>query len=344
MAEDSSALLLPSDLDPVIVCDDGDWTADTDESLEWGALLSPLEIPPGPAALDVFDEFEEQPLVVEPLLDEPTSAAALMGIGPAVPLGRIIKYSTKGQDVIAIKRALSRAGFMEWGDFNSNCGENMVRAIKAFQKKRGIEQTGQYWRVTHQALCRTRKKGTKQWAFSTYEIRQIEAWIREHAVTPEMRIRRAGVDAARFWIARNSQISYSQTRPFWLGKPPGSPRSIDCSGFVATIIYAAGGRNPNAVGGRRLSWSSDGGQGYTGSLMGGCSRTSRSRIQLLDLVMYGYTRSSSPAFRVGDPTHVAIVIDLNPLTVATCGSSSDPSARYYRYRHDVHSFWAVDLR
>ena len=253
-----------------------------------------------------------------------------------IPLSRKMRLGTKGIDVVGVKRGLSRAGYMEWGEFNELYGENMVRAVKAFQGKRGIPQSGVYGPATHDKLALAKKKGTKQWAFTNYEDEMLTDYLRRHAITPEQRMRTAIRSAARFWIAA-AGTQYSQARPFSLVRPPSVPSRGDCSGYATRVHYAGGARNPNVVGGRRLSYASDGGQGYTGSLMGGGSRCGQSQLRIGDLIFYGYTRSSSPAFSIGDPTHVAVVINLHPLIVGTHGSGV-PAARVYNYRSDINHY------
>jgi hypothetical protein len=56
-----------------------------------------------------------------------------------------------GDDVIGVKRALSRAGFMTWQEFDDAWNDKVTAACNAFQKKRGIK-IGPYITGTHTAL------------------------------------------------------------------------------------------------------------------------------------------------------------------------------------------------
>jgi peptidoglycan hydrolase-like protein with peptidoglycan-binding domain len=296
-----------------------------------------LEVGYGSATpMELADEFPLPWDEIEPTLTNATNVVWERGI----PLTRVLKKGVKGNDVVMIKRALSIADYMKWEKFTQTWGDKAIAATKRFQKDHKIAQTGNFWAVTFKALAATKGAGSRKnrMAIGAFEADGLLRYYRHHTITPEQRVRQAIVDAQRFWIARNSQISYSQARPFPLLKPPSVPSRIDCSGFNTIGYYAGGARNPNVVGGVRLSWSFHGGQGYTGSLMGGGIRCAREQLKLADLIFYGFTQRRSPAFNVGDPTHVALVIDLNPLTVATMGTSLDPRARLYRYRHDVNHY------
>ena len=54
----------------------------------------------------------------------------------AAPDVNLCRSSTRleRRDIIAVKRALSRAGFMQWGGSAPMWGPHAVRACKAFQK------------------------------------------------------------------------------------------------------------------------------------------------------------------------------------------------------------------
>ena len=72
-----------------------------------------------------------------------------------VPFNREVKLGSLGRDCLAIKRALSKAGFGPWGGWGSQptlFGPFAVRNLKAFQKKKGLPQTGVYNKATHLKL------------------------------------------------------------------------------------------------------------------------------------------------------------------------------------------------
>jgi Putative peptidoglycan binding domain len=104
-------------------------------------------------------------------------------MAPAVPFMRTLypPYAAKGpvpggDDVIAIKRAISRAGFYPWRRFNNSYNDEFAKeGVKAFQKKVGLSASGVYGRATHDKLRNTRCKGKpNEWAFDPFSINLIK--------------------------------------------------------------------------------------------------------------------------------------------------------------------------
>lgn len=60
-----------------------------------------------------------------------------------------------GDDVIGVKRAISRAGFFKWTEFDDTYNEAISDAVAKFQKANGIEGTGFYGEATHKKLKAT---------------------------------------------------------------------------------------------------------------------------------------------------------------------------------------------
>lgn len=58
----------------------------------------------------------------------------------------------KGDDIVAVKRAISRAGFFEWKEFDNAYNEAIADAVKAFQQKNGLTASGNYGEATHKKL------------------------------------------------------------------------------------------------------------------------------------------------------------------------------------------------
>lgn len=219
---------------------------------------------------------------------------------PSVRRCRLITQGTQGVDVVAVKRALSRAGFLRWGSFTPLWGPFAVQAAKQFQQSKGIAPvTGLYGPKTHQALVKThRKRSTTEWAFDAYSIELMDQECAELTQMPENRIRDAIVaEAARLYAHRNG-IDYTQNRPFALKQPPFVPRELDCSGFATVCHFVGGAPDPN---GRNYD-----GHGYTGTLMSRGVRCAERDLEPGDLVFYGKTTTASPPFPIGSPTHVAV--------------------------------------
>jgi cell wall-associated NlpC family hydrolase len=216
---------------------------------------------------------------------------------------RTLKPGSKGGDVVAHKRAISRAlpKAYQWTQFTDYYGPAFQTAVKAYQRSRSIPQTGVIGTTTHNSLEKAHKKGSTEWAFDSLAIKFAKDFCTEFTTTPEMRVRQAMVAAGFFWYQHRATIAYSQYRPMQLGKPPWVPSRMDCSGFYTACSYAGGAKDPN---GRNFDH-----QGYTGTLMGrGVRVASVDSLEIGDAIFYGYTTNPSPAFPYGSPTHVAMYV------------------------------------
>lgn len=257
---------------------------------------------------------------------------------PSTPLARPLYLGTKGKDVVAVKRSLSRAGYMQWGSFTEVYGEHARVAVHDFQKDHGLAPAG-YGQRTHNALLAAHRKGSSEWAWDSYSITLMhEEYVLLH-ISPEERIRKQGIQMLRYLYEHSLVTAYSQARPYpliHLGDPV--PRRLDCSGLAGLSHYAAGARNPNVQGGYRLPWN---GEGYTGTLLNGGTRTTKDRLKPLDFVFYGFTTRVTDAFPYGSPTHVAIWEGEGD-NVFSMGSYPMRHT-YYRYRHDINCYVTYDV-
>lgn len=79
-------------------------------------------------------------------------------------------------DVVAVKRAISRAGFWPWQAFDDTYSEGFADdGVAAFQYAKQISATGNYGQATHDALVATRRKGSAtEWAFDPVSIRLMD--------------------------------------------------------------------------------------------------------------------------------------------------------------------------
>ena len=95
---------------------------------------------------------------------------------PSVPLPRTLKYgSPPGEDWVAVKRAISRAGFWKWvpgGEFTETGTKLFVEnGIKRFQKAKGLKVDGVYGEVTHNVLRATHsKEHPTEWSFDQIAV------------------------------------------------------------------------------------------------------------------------------------------------------------------------------
>lgn len=76
-----------------------------------------------------------------------------MTAAPTIPFGRILRLGRKGTDVKGVKRALFRsAGKNDPSGLSPLFGPSMVRDVRAFQRKEGLEVDGVYGPLTHAEL------------------------------------------------------------------------------------------------------------------------------------------------------------------------------------------------
>lgn len=221
---------------------------------------------------------------------------------PNVAFTRKLRKGDQGRDVIAHKRAVSRA-FPElypWPKkgFSGYFGIHFENAVRASCVVMNIKPRKVIDLDYHEHLERRRRRRKKsEWAFDAYSIKLAKDY---HDYYQQRRVRERIVEAAFFWYGRRSEIHYSQNRPYQKKKPPQVPSVWDCSSFVTNCYYASGASDPNN---RNYD-----GSGYTGTLLSNGIKIPFSKIEPADLIMYGYTVTARPGFPVGSPTHVAIYV------------------------------------
>lgn len=249
-------------------------------------------------------------------------------MAPRVRHCRDLRQGMRGEDVIGYKRAISRAmpDSYKWAKFTDLYGPAFADAVKEFQKKNKLKADGVIGQRTHDALVQThRAEHPKEWAFDNVAVVDIRNYCAQHDQTPEDKVRAGIVNAAWYYYTHRWEIAYSQHRPFPLVKVPRVPNATDCSGFATLCHFNGGAKNPN---GRPYD-----GQGYTGTLMSrGVRVPSIGQLKPGDLIFYGFTTNPSPAFRYGDPTHVAVYIGLHNGVFAVISNGAHPMGLYpYNY-------------
>jgi NlpC/P60 family len=253
---------------------------------------------------------------------------------PNVRFPREIRQGMSGKDVLAHKRAISRArpDLYEWADFTPLAGEYFMDAVVAWKKSKGLGNTRVLGGRAHESLERTRRKGhLDEWAFDQTAINLAEAYYQAVTKSPDQARREKIVEAGMWWYKNRLQIPYVQSRPFPLIKPPVIPLALDCSEFVTICHYAGGAPDPN---GRGYD-----GQGYTGTLKQHGERVnSITNLKPGDLIFYG-SSVAKPGFNAGDPTHVGMYVGyINGIHMSLQMGSYPMKYIDYRYRHDIHSF------
>jgi peptidoglycan hydrolase-like protein with peptidoglycan-binding domain len=317
MSERESDLPAPDDPEPALDEPSG---PETDESEAADAVTGEAATRGGPPQVVEVEDPEA-------ITDEPAPR------GPA-QICRTIRPGTVGNDVVAVKRALSRAGFMKWGNFTPTWGPNAVRACKAFQAKSGIPQSGDYWSRSHTKLLATPPKdGGGDSAWDAHGLEMLRTFCEFER---ERQVRSAIVAAAGFWNVHRDEIGYALKRPFPIAKPPAIPPWSDCSGFVTICHHAASSKNPNGAG--RLF----DGPGSTGTLVDGGRKVQRVEdLKPGDAILYGFTKNPTPPFPVDSPTHVALYV--GDEKVITHGKASGPERQHFRYWTEINCMVTYDV-
>jgi hypothetical protein len=261
-------------------------------------------------------------------LDAPKTASKSATVTvkpPVVPFVRPLTEGTSGNDVLAVKRALSRAGYIKWGEFTRIWGKYAAQACKNFQRAKGLKQTGVYHYATHEALRKTHRKNSRtEWAFDKFSI----AILKDEEVSPyEMAVGKT-LDAVTYAIVHNPEVSYSMARPMPDRLPyPNLPYAADCSGFVTWAARSGGWvQDPNYPVASRRKWD---GWGFTGTLWEQGEKVSGlSEAKECDLVFYG------KPWEAGASAHVTILRDFynSRWYVGSHGQQSGPSNVPATYR------------
>lgn len=234
-----------------------------------------------------------------------------------VPFRRELHHGMKGEDVIAYKRALSRAGYMEWGSFTPLYGDIFSGVVGRFQKDKGLRADKEIGRLTHQQLLGTHRKGyPKEWAFDSRS-----AWLMSQVVvtTPQERIRAAICAAAYYAYSERDVEYYLQYRPMSdMAPPPNVPNKMDCSQFGTWCYHSGGAPDP--------SHNGYNGIGNTTTMRQHGTSIPESKIQKGDLVFYT------------NPDHVGVYVGSG--RVIEMGSSMGPLLISMHYRHviDIRSY------
>ncbi len=270
------------------------------------------------SAEDVFEDVEAMPLdeVFEDgddsihgehrtlaLAAEPTTMVLKSAL--YVPLKRTMKKGMRGKDVLALQRAVAKAGFRKWGvGFTGIFGPGLEEDVRQLQRRHGLRATGVYDAATHAVGKRYFDR------YGAYLMTQFKPPI----TTSDTRARI--VAAAMFGYSYRGSIHYTQGPLRMYGvrnkiRIPKIPYYEDCSSFATWCYWHAGARDPNGLGFN--------GYGYTGTMANHGVRVSSPRPG--DLVLYGY----------GWPySHVTIYIG-NGRCISH-GNERGPSLLAYNYR------------
>jgi hypothetical protein len=242
-----------------------------------------------------------------------------------------------GDDVVAYKRAISRAGRWPWDPdgwddgyadtFAFGSGGNVKdTGVKGFQRQSGIDQTGILGKHTFEALRTSLVPEGLSHAgeplFDSVALNLLKGYKPpggDGAGGPGGGD--ALVDYCRSSVANEPKIHYSENRPMThLGDDPDQGFTCDCSGHSTGCYYEAGWPDPNKNGYN--------GWGWTGELVDNPKVGAPYKVG--DLGLYGSSTS--------DTTHVVtcyVAGDAWSSTWCSHGSEAGPYAVSLYYRDDL---------
>ncbi len=178
-----------------------------------------------------------------------------------VPLPRSLKAGDKGQDVLMVKRAISRAGYRKWGfGFTLGYGPILVQNVKKFQADHKLTVDGQYGPLTHAKLApffdpygasvmvklAHDLSDPIQVAVATNLLAYNHAWLNAYSE-----------GSGRMQIVRDAIRPLATLAAFYA---KGKTLVEDCSSFQTGASFIAGLINPNS--GNKVYTT----EGYTGTM------------------------------------------------------------------------------
>ena len=152
----------------------------------------------------------------------------------AVPFKRLLKRGMSGLDVVAVKRALKKAGYVKGIVVSPFFGGGLDRQLRTFQQDQGLVVDGQYGPRTHARLV-PYFDAYGRWLYSKQPVRK-----------PGDPHRQGVVDYARWGVAHEPAIHYEQVRPYD-AEPRKLPKRIDCSAFSKLAYQDAGASTPDGL-------------------------------------------------------------------------------------------------
>jgi peptidoglycan hydrolase-like protein with peptidoglycan-binding domain len=292
-------------------------------------LVFPVPIEPQDLTDEVYTDFDSMPLD-EPeehtgddsvlaetggkalAVDHPALAGPHTVSRPAarkrrvVPFVRPLKFGMRGNDVVALKRALVHAKVRKPQRATRLFGATLRRDVRKFQQRSGLHVDGVYGRSTHAKLAPH---------YDNYGV-----WLLLHTTKPPdpRTAARQNVLVAAYLAYNNRYaIHYTQGPLRMMGvtqhlKLPKFPTWADCSAFATWCYYAAGLPDPNHLGYN--------GQGFTGTLAP--HGRSVAVPSPADLEFYGH----------GDYDHVIVCVSAS--RGISHGSEDGPRLVLLNYRQD----------
>jgi len=267
---------------------------------------------------------------------------------PLYPPSYIGERTKDGQDIIAVKRMVSRLGLWPWGQFDDSYYEGFSKGQKnrlgrpikgregvaGLQRKLNIKATGYYGKATHLASTNLRiPTGLPHAREFAWDQTAINLYKKFDDTSPSESLVN---DIFGWWdylVAREPSVHYDQGRPITIisrgDKPPEMPISDDCSGTLIGCAWLAGAKSPDVS----FQYS---GYGNTSSLVAGGIHISESEIA-------AYCKNYYVAAFYGpskwDTHHVVAV--RNPTKIYSHGREAGPEVIYNNLHYHFYPLVAI---
>jgi len=147
-----------------------------------------------------------------------------------------------GADVEAVKRAVSRAGFFPWQEFDRAYNEKIADAVKKFQKNNGLDATGNYGEATHSKLkSKNVPSGTPNAGEDCFDKKAADLYSGYKPPPAESNVEKVRRFITEFCEAAiNEPWNYSQNRAVDVSVDPNADNNnSDCSGSVIQAFHYA---------------------------------------------------------------------------------------------------------
>lgn len=194
-----------------------------------------------------------------------------------VPFVRELRQGSRGKDVVAVKRALWRAGiYRKPRVYTRVYGPFAAKAVRRFQRDEGLVADGVYGLLTHRRLAR--------W-FDDYAVALLGQAPRP---TGPEQVRARILASAAVLYNRRSRVHYTMgwqrmqiVRQRLTAQQIATVPELfeDCSSSITGLFFVAGARDPNG-----LNFN---GQGFTGTMCGHGRSVSLVNAKPCALVFYG---------------------------------------------------------
>ena len=147
-----------------------------------------------------------------------------------------------GDDVIAVKRAISRAGFLKWSDFDGVYGETISDSVAKFQKSVGMDISGFYGDATHKKLKATKvPKGATHAGEDVFDQTAANLYknYASAGTKPAKQLVQEKITEFCKRAISEPDWYYSQNRAVDISVNPDGSNTSDCSGSTIQAFHFA---------------------------------------------------------------------------------------------------------